>query len=278
MKYLMGKFFKIDMTKYIVTGLLLFTSLLAWAQKQVPEPSNVLVNDYANMLSRDEVARLDRKLTEYARATSTQIVIVTEESLEGEDPFDYTLRLVEEWGIGTAENDNGVLLYVAEQDRQLRIQTGYGAEVFLTDAMARRIIENIIKPAFRVGRYYDGLHEATNIIMDLGRGEYTGEEWEKQNSKGGIPLLLILLVLFFIIIFLSNLSSDDDDDDDGGYYRGGRYDMDRRRRRGGGWIFFPGGGWTTGGGGGFDGGGFGGGGFGGFGGGGFGGGGAGGSW
>ena len=274
------------MHKYIIFLFFFFITNALVGQKSIPQPTNFLVNDYANMLNRDEVVRLGRKLSDFAKETSTQIVIVTEESLQGEDIFDYSIRLAENWKIGQDGKDNGILIYIAEQDRQLRIQTGYGSEVFLTDAMARRIIENIIKPAFRVGRIYDGLDRATDVMMDLGRGEFSAEDWEGQTSEGGIPLILILLVIFIIIIVFSNMA-DDDDDDDGGYYRGGRYDMDRRtrrRRRGGGWIFIPGGDWTPrggGGGGGFGGdgwGGFGGGGFGGFGGGGFGGGGAGGSW
>lgn len=269
------------MTRSIVLSfLLIFGTQLLLGQKAIPRATNQLVNDFGGMLTSGEEELLTRKLNKYAQETSTQIVIVTEESLEGEEIFEYSVQLAEEWGIGKSGKDNGVLIYIAKQERELRIQTGYGSEGFLPDALAKRIIENIIIPAFRVGRVYDGLNEATNVIMDLGRGEFTGDEWEKGNSNGIVPFILILLMLIILIAIFSN--SDSDDDDDGGYYRDGRYDMNRRRRKrrgGGGWIILPGG--FDGGGGGFDGGGFGGlggGGFGGFGGGGFGGGGAGGSW
>lgn len=276
-----------DNKHYYILRIFIFIAALSapilnYAQKQLPASTNRLVNDFADMLTSQEESLLSQKLVAYARETSTQIVVVTEESLEGEDIFDYSVRLAENWKIGQEGKNNGILIYVAEQDRQLRIQTGYGVEGFLTDAMARRIIENVIKPAFRVGRIYDGLDRATDVIMELGKGEYTADDWEGKNSEGGVPLILILVVIIIIIVIFSN-ASDEDDDDDGGYYRGGKYDMDRRYRRrgrgnrGGGWIVFPGGGF-----GGFDGGGggggFGGGGFGGFGGGSFGGGGAGGSW
>ena len=255
------------------------------AQTQTPSAGRKLVNDYAQMMSPREVNQLERKLTEYNRQTSTQIAIVTEPSLNGADEFNRSLEIAESWGIGQADNDNGILIYVAEAERKIRIQVGFGAEGFLPDIMAKRIIENIMKPAFRVNKYYQGFDEATTVMMDLGQGEYTAEDWGKKTTSGGIPTIVILLFLILLIIFLSRVS-DDEDDDDGGYYRGGRYDMDewerrqrrKRRRRGGGWIFIPGSG-GFGGGGGFDGGGgFGGGGFGGFGGGGFGGGGAGGGW
>ena len=253
---------------------LLFSSLLA-GQKRTPPPSNFLVNDNAAILSRQEVVNLGAKLRQYAEETSTQIVILTEHSLEGDDIFDYCQRLAQRWGIGGKENDNGILLYFAMDDRMMRIHTGYGTEGFLPDAMAKRIIDNIIVPNFRNGRYYAGLNEATDIIMQLGRGEYTGDG---APSQSGVPLGLIVIAILLAIVILAALNRNNDDND-GGYHRGGRYDMDRRRR-GGRWIIFPGGGGGGhSGGGGSDGwGGFGGGGFGGFGGGGFGGGGAGGSW
>lgn len=275
------------MFRSILTFFFLSISVLAIAQKQIPEPTGFLVNDYAGLMSRQEVEQLGSKLRRYVEESSTQIVIVTETSLEGEDPFDYSYRLASAWGIGGGEYDNGILIYVAEQDRAIRIQTGLGTEGFLTDAMAKRIIDNIIAPAFRQGRYYHGLDQATSAIMELGQGEYTGEGGQqgRRDAKGGVPAILVIAVLIFLIILFSRMGQgNDDDDDDGGYYRGGRYDRyPRRGRRGGGWIFFPGpwiggGGSGSGGGGGGGFGGFGGGGFGGFGGGDFGGGGAGGSW
>ncbi len=266
---------------------LLFLATPLAAQKQLPAKTDRLVNDFADILGRNEEVRLTVKLNRYANETSTQIAIVTETSLQGEDAFDYSNRLARAWGIGGGENDNGVLIYVATEDREVRIQTGYGAEGFLPDALSKRIIEQIIIPSFREGKYYEGLDRATSTIMDLGRGEYEGEgvpgqqQQQDKRSRRGFPFMGIVIFLVIVIIILSRFGGDDDD---GGYYGGGRYD-DRRRgwRRGGGWIFLPGpgsfGGWGgggSGGGGGF--GGFDGGGFGGFGGGDFGGGGAGGSW
>ena len=214
------------------------------------------------MLSRDEAALLEGKLVAYNDSTSTQIAIVIEKSLEGDDIFDYSVRLAQEWGIGREGKDNGVLIYVAQDDRKVRIQTGYGMEGFLTDAMSKRIIENVIVPNFREARYYQGLDRATDLIIQLGSGEYSADGLEPENIPIGLIVFLIIMIIVIIIV-LSNMGGG------GGYYRGGRYDTNR----GGGWIIFgpgsgsSGGGWSGGGGG-----------FGGFGGGSFGGGGAGGSW
>lgn len=281
------------MIRYKIIPFFLVLAFSLLGQKSIPEPTTYLVNDYAGLMSRQEVVQLGRKLTDYAKATSTQIVVVTEKSLEGADLFEYTIDLAEAWKIGQGQEDNGVLIYVSEQDRKIQIQTGYGSEGFLPDIMAKRIIENIIKPAFRQNRYYEGLDQATTSIMQLGEGEYTNDQsgQTKRQAEGGIPAVMVIVFLLVLIVVLSSIGNrhDDDDDDDGGYYRGGRYDVDprnrRRGRRGGGWIFFPfpggfrgGGGGGSGGGGGGGFGGFGGGDFGGFGGGGFGGGGAWGEW
>jgi uncharacterized protein len=252
-------------------------------QATIPPPTNMPVSDFADLLSPGEEERLNQKLREYDLETSTQIAIVTIESLDGADPFDYSIELAEQWGIGGEEFDNGVLIFLSEQDRAIRIQTGYGVEQFLTDARSKQIIDGILSPAFRRGEFYAGLDRATDAIIDMGRGEYTETRDRRRREVQGFPTWVIVLFVLFLIFVISasnRAGDDDDDDDDGGYWRGGHYDMDRyprkrRRRRGGGWIFIPGGGW----GGGFGGGGGGGGGFGGgFGGGSFGGGGAGGSW
>jgi uncharacterized protein len=240
---------------------------LAWA-KDIPRPSSTLVTDYAGLLSAQERAALERKLVAYNDSTSTQIAIVIDRSLEGEDLFDYSYRLADAWGIGRKGKDNGLLIYIALEERKIIIQTGYGVEGFLPDAIAKRIISTVITPAFRQQQYYRGLHEATDIIMRLGAGEYAAQE-EAMNPVTAFVILLILLIA--VIVFFSLIGGGGSD---GGYFGGGRYDMDRGLpRRRGGWIIIPGGGGFGG-----LGGGGGGGGFGGFGGGGFGGGGASGGW
>lgn len=271
-------------SKYLLALLFCVLTVSPLFAKQVPQASGTLVTDYISLLTDSERNALERKLVAYDDSTSTQIAIVIENSLEGDDIFEYSYRLAESWGIGRGGKNNGILIYVALQDRQIYIQTGYGAEGFLTDAMARRIIDQIITPAFRSQRYYRGLDETTDIIIQLGNGEYVNEGGPEGASSGMEALFVVFLIVIAIVIVFSVAGGSDDDDwdDDGGYHRRGRYDYDdyhrpRTRRRGGGWIIFPGGGggggWNGGGGGGFGGGGFGG-----FGGGGFGGGGAGGGW
>lgn len=268
--------------RYLFTFLFSIAVTLAFAKQIPPKPNPPrLVNDFAGMLSPSEAQALENKLVAYDDSTSTQIAIVTERSLDGDDDFDYALRIYNTWNIGQKDKNNGVLIYIALEDRKIRFITGYGAEGFLPDAIAKRIIENIIKPAFRDQQYYQGFDRATDAIISYAAGEYAADgSGEKGNMADLVIGLLILAVIvgFFLFILIAAIRSgkDHDDDDDGGYWRGGRYDEGRHRNRGGGWIFIPpiggggssgGGGWSSGGGG-----------FGGFGGGFSGGGGAGGSW
>lgn len=245
----------------LLLSLCVFTfNLVAKEPPLAPNPP-VFVNDYANALQPQERAALEQKLFDYFKQTSTQIVIVIEQSLEGDDAFGYSQKLAQNWRIGEKDKKNGLLIYVALAERKMRIQVGYGLEGAMTDAISKRIIDGILKPNFKQQAYYNGLNEATDAITKTLAGEgFTND----RKAKGkGIPWGLIAIIAIVLIATL---------------FKGGK-----GGRRGGG-----GGGiaeallWGTLASGGFSGrggsGGGGGGGFGGFGGGSFGGGGAGGDW
>lgn len=253
-------------------GLVLVGWLLALsAAAQIPERPNPprLVNDYAQLLSPDEVARLEQKLVAYDDSTSSQIAIVTVPTLGDYEVADFGQQLGEKWGVGGRANNNGILVLVAKQERAINISTGYGMEARLPDMVAKRVIEQQMKPAFRENRYYDGLDQATTSLIQIAAGSYRAPEGyaergaRSQGEGDGLPLWLIIVVVLLVLWLLSRRGG-------GG---GGR------SNRGWGGGFFPpvilggggGGGW---GGGGSSGGG----GFGGFGGGSFGGGGASGNW
>lgn len=232
-----------------------------------PNPPK-LVNDFANVLSPDEEARLEKTLVAYDDSTSNQIAIVLVNTLNDYPIEEYALKLFRDWGIGNKKTNNGVLIIAAIDDRKIRIEVGYGLEGAIPDITANQIIRNDIQPNFRRSDYYDGLDAAAASIIRAATGEYTAPEGysERGKGKGGGNILGMLIIFIIIIIVLSNINK-------GG---GGGF-MSRRGYRGTGpTIFWPGGGWSGGGGGGgWSGGG---GGFGGFGGGSSGGGGASGSW
>lgn len=247
---------KLPFLKYLPV-LLLFIFSNAIAQ-DFPSKSNRLVNDYANVLSGEENSALEKKLLAYNDSTSTQVSIVIVKSLNGYEVNDYGVQLGNAWGIGTTKN-NGVLILVSIEDRKMSIQTGYGLEGVLPDAICKRIIENELKPSFKNGNYYEGFDLASTAIFKFAAGEYKADHYKK---KKGFPISALVIALVVIFLLFRNA--------------GRKYQsIDGKGVRGGGGFFPP---FIGGGGGGFGGGGSSGGGFGGFGGGSFGGGGASGSW
>lgn len=242
---------------------LLWMVRLATAQSVDVIPSTgQLVTDRGDLLSASEERLLTAKLEAYADTTSTQIVVVTLPDLGGADAGQYATELGQQWGVGQQGMDNGAVILVSRDDRKVFIATGYGLEGAIPDAIAARIVRNILVPNFRQGDYYNGLSLAVDALIQAAAGEYTAEQVPDQYEDSGSneALIYILLIILFFIFSARN--------------RGGG--KGRRYRRGGGPPVIIWGGGSSGG---FGGGGFsGGGGFGGFGGGGFGGGGAGGSW
>lgn len=261
-----------SLSKYVIFSffMLLFSGLRA---DDFPPRPNTIVSDLAGILSGDQQQSLERKLVAFNDSTSTQIAVVIMHSTGNYEIADYSVQLFNKWKIGQSDKNNGILLLVAIDDHKVWITTGYGVEGVLPDALAKRIVENEIVPAFRRGDYYGGIDDATNSIMALVKGEFSADQYMKKASKKPVffPFFMFLSIIFIIIVS-----------------RFGRVRRYARRnniafwaawallnaassRNRGSWGSFTGGG-------GFGGGGFGGGGFGGFGGGGSGGGGAGGSW
>lgn len=125
------------------------------------------VNDYAALLSVDDRRRLETQLEELQKATTHEVSIVTLKSLEGGDIDDFANRLFVRWGLGKQGADNGVLLLVAIDDRKARIEVGNGLEEILPDALAGRILDQELFPAFREQRYTDGLGRATTRLVEI---------------------------------------------------------------------------------------------------------------
>ncbi len=275
MNYLI-KFQKVKPIKRIIFLLIFLTGFSAISQRDVPpRPSEqTSVYDEADMLSGAEEDRLEQKLIRYADTTSTQIVVVTIQSLEGEYEGTYAAHWAHEWGIGQSDKDNGLLILVAQKERKIWITTGYGLEEYLTDARTKEIIELIILPEFRNGDIFGGLDKGTSAIFEVLNGTFQGVRGSDSSGGGGISIRTIIFFFIFFVILVSIFNK-----------KGGGRNGGRRTGRSVLWDAiilsslgrgsFGSGGF----GGGSSGGGFGGGGFGGgFGGGGFGGGGAGGSW
>ncbi|WP_281636147.1 TPM domain-containing protein [Flavobacterium marginilacus] len=253
---------------------LFLNSGFLFAQFTIPEkPSfQTSVYDYANILSPDEKSQLEEKLIKYSDSTTTQIVVITIESLKGEDIGILTPKWGQTWGIGgTEKDDNGVLILLAKAERKIWISPGYGLEDRLTAGIGGEITRNIIIPEFKAGSYYRGLDKGTDAIIDVFKGKYKGER--KQTKGNDFPVFPIIIIVIIVLILLSK-NKGGGSGNSGNRGGGGPSLMDvillsSLGRGGGGGFGGSSGGGFGGGGGGFGGG---------FGGGGFSGGGSGGSW
>lgn len=185
----------------ILTVLFLFLNTVLLAQT-FPAKPNRLVNDYTQTLSTDQINSLEQKLVAFNDSSSTQVAVVIIKSLEGYDVSDYGVRLAENWGIGGSKNNNGVLLLVSLGDRKVTIQTGYGVEGALPDAITRRIIEREITPNFKSGNYFAGIDQGTSAIISYTKGEYKNDAPKKQAKSRGSGIGFIIIIVIIILIAL----------------------------------------------------------------------------
>ncbi|MEO5777795.1 MAG: TPM domain-containing protein [Flavobacterium sp.] len=241
-----------------------------YSQYTIPEvPSlQTSVYDYANVLSPTEKTQLEEKLIRYSDSTSTQIVVVTIESLKGEDIGILAPKWGHAWKVGQAKEDNGVFILLAKAERKIWIAPGYGLEDRLTAGIGGEIIRNIIIPEFKAGSYYNGLDKGADALFDVFTGKYKGERKQSKKS-GGFPIVPIIIIIIIIIVIISKNKNNGGNNGGGGMGLMDIILLSSLGRSSGGGGFGGGGFGGSSGGGGFGGG---------FGGGGFSGGGSGGSW
>ncbi|HLT48419.1 MAG TPA: TPM domain-containing protein [Rubricoccaceae bacterium] len=164
----------------------------AAAQGVLDLPLTGRVMDGAGVLAEATEASLTTLLEAHEAATTNQVVVLTVPGLEGYPVEDVANQLYNRWGLGQSDRDNGVLLLVARDDRELRIEVGYGLEGALTDAEAGRIIRNVIVPRFRDGDFDGGVSAGVSAILGTIEGTY--EPPEDAGDEG--PWWLSLIFLF----------------------------------------------------------------------------------
>ncbi len=236
------------------------------ASSPLPAKPADYVLDEAGVFSPGQREALARRLEQYERETSNQIVVAVMPRVPDDYVMeDFTQRTAEAWGAGQRNNDNGIVLFVFPESRQMRIEVGYGLEGAVPDGLANIIIQDDIVPLFRAGDMAGGIERGAEALMAASKGEYAGSgrtvaDEELSRQEATINLIIFIIFVVFVVISIRRSQAR------GGhvYYPSGRRD-----------VWFPSSGSGLGGGG-FS-GGFGGGGFSG-GGGGFGGGGASGRW
>jgi uncharacterized protein len=123
------------------------------------------------MIDAQTRERIEQTLAGFERESGSQVAVLTLPSLEGESLEDFSIRVVETWRLGREGVDDGVLLLVARDERQLRLEVGYGLESAIPDALARRIVDNVIVPRLREGEAGAGIEGGIDAVIRLARGE-----------------------------------------------------------------------------------------------------------
>jgi len=184
---------------WLVLGLL-FCFVSPLAALEVPKLRG-RINDNAAMLSAQSRTALESMLEQFEKTDSTQIVLLTIPSLEGEVLERFSLQVVEAWKIGQKGIDNGALLLIVRDERKLRIEVGYGLEGSLTDLVSGRIISGEIVPRFKQGNFDEGIRAGILAMVKAVRGEYTASATTQNNHQNSDPFGLIFM-LFFVFSFI----------------------------------------------------------------------------
>ncbi|MFP4470541.1 MAG: TPM domain-containing protein [Bacteroidales bacterium] len=189
----------------LVVTTLMFQGLAQRKYEGIPEQPKPpkLVNDFTGTLSSTQTAQLERKLVRFSDTTSTQITVVLVNSLAGYDKAQFADLLGEQWGVGQAGKDNGIVVLIkpktAGERGEAFITAGYGLEGAVPDAVAKRIVEEEMIPEFKREDYFEGIEKGTSILMELTAGEYTADEYmDRTQSGGGAGFFIVFLILIVI--------------------------------------------------------------------------------
>ena len=155
------------------------------------------VTDLTGTLTADQSSALEAKLAAFEQSKGSQVAVLIVPTTQPEAIEQYSIRVVDQWQLGRAKVEDGVLLLIALNDRKVRIEVGYGLEGALPDATSNRIIQQDIAPAFKRGDYYDGINTGVDRIMRVIEGEPLPEP-EISPPAADIPGLFNLLPFLFI--------------------------------------------------------------------------------
>ena len=196
--------------KFAILFLLLFAISICHAQRIPDRPSPPrLVNDFTNTLTASQVNNLEYKLRNYNDTTSTQIAVVFVNDLQGTTASDFAYQIGEKWGVGTKEN-NGIVILVKPKNEtkgEVFISVGYGLEQYVPDALAKRIIENQMIPAFRYNDYYGGVNNAIDSIIKLASGGFSSNSEDEDAAFAALIIIIIGMIIMILYISLIGKAS-----------------------------------------------------------------------
>jgi uncharacterized protein len=191
---------------FLIFGLLCTISLMsagwtACAGERIPPVPTHYFNDYAQVVSAATSARLDKTLEDFERETSNQILVAIYSKMQSDSSIeDYTVRVAQAWRVGQKVRNNGAVLFVFITDRKMFLQVGYGLEGALPDVVAKRIIEDEIKPRFKNGDFGGGLTAGVAAILAATKGEYKGTGATVGGQGHGLPAGFVVLIFVTVLI------------------------------------------------------------------------------
>nr|WP_237143419.1 YgcG family protein [Phyllobacterium zundukense] len=243
--------------RLLLIPVLLFLLVAGAFPAELP-PLTGRVVDGANVIDAATREQISQKLAAFEAKSSDQVVVVTVPSLDGEEIEPFANRLYRSWALGQKQENNGVLLVVAPNDRKVRIEVGYGLEGTLTDLLSKLIIENAIIPGFRSGDYSGGISKGVDGILTVLSGDAAELEARAkrnvQEESSDVDWFVVIFIAIWVTIFFGGFAMAVLAPVFGRKIGPGQYewlgmhiDNRPRRRSGGGWS--GGGGWTSGGGG-----------------------------
>ena len=185
---------------FLLSIILLISLAFPVSAYQSPGKPSGFVNDFANVFSIDQKTSLEAKFSSLEKETSIEVSVVTIPLLGDETIETYSGKLFEEWSIGKANQDNGLLILVSPSDRQVRIEVGYGLEPVITDAVSSAIMRNVMIPAFKSNDYFRGINSATDLIIGLIKSDPETEQYIESNTENKRKVDVSELLFFVLII------------------------------------------------------------------------------
>ena len=216
------------------------------ARAEIPaSPSPHYVYDEARWLGPAAFAAIDKRLQDYERESSSQMLVAIFQALpETGEMFDFSQRVFDAWKPGEKGKDNSAILFFFVNDRKIRIHVGYGLEGALPDARCKQIIEEVIAPRLRADNREQAVVAGIEAMIAATKGEYQGTGRTRLDQGEGIPFPVIILLVIILLVLISSQQHGDVVITRGGSRHGGWGDG------GGGWGGgFGGGGGFSGGGG-----------------------------
>ena len=191
----------------LIAGLLLYVlAAVGLGQDLVAVPPlRAHITDLTGTLTRDQTDQLEQKLAAFETRKGSQLAVLIVPTTRPEAIEQYSIRVVDQWKLGRKKVDDGALLLVAKDDRELRIEVGYGLEGVLPDVTAKRIVDEVITPQFRSGNFFGGIDAGVDALIKVIDGEPLPppqQHWRppERNSGGSLHSLFIIGIILVVVV------------------------------------------------------------------------------